>query len=283
MAVARGEAREIEVRDAGGGVRVDKNEWDTGRLLGGDGDAREAVPLDEALVLELLSLGVLDVDHVIGAVVDEEHDEQERQRDAARAPRDRSGHAVPDGGCDREQHAGANDGTGTAECVEEGNQQQAARRGAQQVEEVDPIHAVHGLGDSQRDDRTRNEERQRRGEVYECQIPITDRGFLSQSHSQREYHEQAVDRAEPPQLHEKRILPTRYNIGKDAAGAEPEQGDRDRQKGEMIVKNHRKNTCQRELENERSERCQGDRQVDLGPVRGGSFHHIPWYCRTAGA
>jgi hypothetical protein len=66
MALVRGEVREIEAGDAGGGVRVDED------TVIAHADAREAVPLHELFLLQLLALGVAYGDNVVRAVVEHE-------------------------------------------------------------------------------------------------------------------------------------------------------------------------------------------------------------------
>ena len=59
-----------------------------------------------------------------------------------------------------------------AEPFEQRQQQEAPAGGAQQIEEVDPVDALDGFGNGQRDDVPGDEEGQRRGEVDQGQVPV---------------------------------------------------------------------------------------------------------------
>ena len=139
VALARGEMREIEAGDAGGSVRVDEDG------VVAHGDAREAVPLHELFLLQLLALGVADGDDVVRVVVEHEREHGQRKGHGGRAQLHGSRHAVPDGARGREQHGHEHHGAGAPEVIQERNQQQASGRSAQQVEEIHAVDALDGL------------------------------------------------------------------------------------------------------------------------------------------
>ena len=164
------------------------------------GDARKAVPLDELFLRQLLALGVADVNDVVRAVVGEE-----RHQRPAPAPRQRRAHrtrhAVPDGAGGGEQHGRQHHRAGPAEVIQQRNQQQASGGGAQQVEEVDPVDALDGFRNGQRDNRAGNEKRQRGGEIDQRQVPVAGLVLLRQhTTASASDHQQAVEHAQTAQL-----------------------------------------------------------------------------------
>ncbi len=56
------------------------------------------------------------------------------------------------------------------------------------------------------------------------------------------------------------------HVGKQPAGAQPEQRNRDRQKREMVVEDHRKDARERQLQNQRRKRGERHAQIELGPL-----------------
>ena len=189
VAFAGGEVREIEAGDAGGSVRVDEDG------VVADGDAREAVPLHELFLLQLLALGVAYGDDVVCAVVEHEGEHGQRQGHGGGAELDRSRHAVPDGARGGEQHGHKHHGADAAEVVQKRHQQQASGRGAQQVEEIDAVDALDGLRNSQRNNHSGNEEWQGSGEVDQGQAPGAGLLLLRDNHGQRHDDQKAVEHA----------------------------------------------------------------------------------------
>src|SRR5207244_875360 len=91
-----------------------------------------------------LPLGVFDADQGMAVVEQQKTEQRERQSDAGRASPDRTADSLPDCRRSREQH-GRHDGrVGAAESVQQRNEQQAAARGAEQIEKVDAVYALDG-------------------------------------------------------------------------------------------------------------------------------------------
>ena len=187
--VARGKMLEIEIGDLRGGVGVDEDGRFAGVLLRRDGDAREAVPLDEQFVAQLLVFGEVNVRDAMGPIEDDQREQGQAQRDAEHAPRKRAGHSVPDRGGGGEQHRHHDDGVFPAHSLEQWNQRQATAGCAQQVEKVNLVDALHALGDGQRNDCPGEEEGQRGGEIDERQPRVGQLSALPDHHGKGEHYQ----------------------------------------------------------------------------------------------
>ncbi len=238
---------EIEVGDIGGGVGVDEDGLASFRFLVHQRDAREGVPADEGFGGDVVPLGMANIQNVMVLVVGDERHQRQRQGHRCGAPVYRAGHAVPDGGRGGEDDRGGQHGAFAIEHAQQAHQQQAAGGGAEQVEKVDPVDAFHGLGNGQRDDGAGDEERQGGRKVDGRQLPerapaqFAHVALLGQDRHQRHHHQQAIERAQPAEFQKQRRLPACHHVGEHPAGAQAEQGDRDRQKREVVVEHHGKN------------------------------------------
>ena len=56
-----------------------------------------------------------------------------------------------------------------------------------------------------------------------------------------------------------------HNVGKQSARAQSEQGDRDRQKREMVIEDHRKDARERQLQDQGRKRGERHAQIELRP------------------
>ena len=72
--------------------------------------------------------------------------------------------------------------------------------------------------------------------------------------------------ASVPELHIQIAGPRRDDVGEHATRAQTEQGNRDRQKGEVVVKDDRKNAGERQLQNQRGERREAEPEIELRPT-----------------
>ena len=153
-AVVRSEIGEIEFRNRGGRIGVDDNAV-AAIGLAYDADPRKVVPLREEFVGDGLPFGMPYGEHGVLVVVHQEGDQRECQRHAPGAPAHRPGQAVPDRGSDGKRDRRGDHRVRTAHQFEQRQQQQASRRGARQVVEVDPVHLLDGFADDGRDDGAR--------------------------------------------------------------------------------------------------------------------------------
>ncbi len=213
-----------------------------------------------------------DGQHRVLLVVDDEGEKGERDHHAAGAAADGARQAVPDRSGHGEGYGGNDDGVRTAYQPDHREQQEASGRGAGEVEEVDAVHVVDGFADGERDDRAGHEERQRGGEVDQREVPVGKRIALAKKDRQGHDDQQAVDQAQTAEPGKQRGLPSGDDIGKDAAQAEAEERDRNRQEGEVIVEDDRKNARQGEFKKQRRHGGEGYTKVDLTPLGRIRFH-----------
>jgi hypothetical protein len=127
---------------------------------------------------------------------------------------------------------------GPAGRVQKKNQQQAANGRACEVEKIRAVDALDGFVDRDRDNRPGQEKRDRCREVDRGQGPEIVAGpGKDKPKQQQDRH--AGGQRERAQLLVDIPRPSRDDIRKHSAGAQPEQRDGDRQEREVIVKNHR--------------------------------------------
>ena len=240
---------EIEVRNPGGGVRVDDDAKPSRIGFLRHADSRKTVPCAEIFGRQGLALGILDVDQMRLAVVGDQEHEHQRQRDRECPANHLASQVEPDGRRHGQNHGSRQHGIRTAEAVQQGQQQHAAHGRAHQVEEVDSVDALDGLRDGERNDGSAKEERQRAGEVDQGQSPVAEFARTREDKHQRAQHRDTVDGRQGAQLHEKIAAPRRNQVRENAPGPQPEQGDRNRQKREMVVKDDGKDARQRQFQN----------------------------------
>ncbi len=215
-----------------------------------------------------------DGEHGVLLVVDEEGDQGEGQGDTAGAPADRARHAVPDGGSGGEGDSGGDHGVGSADEFEQRQQEKASGGGADEIEEIDPVDLLDGFANGERDDGSGGEEWKGGGEVDEGQIPVGEVVALGEEDGERHDDDQAVDDAETPQASEERSPPGGHDIGKHAAQSETEERDGDGKEGEVVVEDHRKNTCEGELQQQGRHGGESDAEIDFAPLTGIIFHRV---------
>ena len=213
-------------------------------------------------------------EHGVFVVVHQEGDQGECQCHAPGAPAHRPGQAVPDRGSDSKRGSRGDHRVRTAHQFEQRQQQQAPRRGARQIVEVDPVHLLDGFADDGRDDGARGEEGQRRREVDQRQVPIGKIVSLRQQDGQRHHHEQAVDHAQSPEAREQRRLPGGHHIRKHAAQPQPEKRDGNREEGKVVIEHHREDAREGEFQQQRRHGGKSDAEVDLTPLAGIGFQRV---------
>ncbi len=76
----------------------------------------------------------------------------------------------------------------------------------------------------------------------------------------------AVDHRQDAQLAEDISAATGDHVGKQPARAQPEQCNRDREKREMVIENHRKDARERQLQDQRGKGGERDAQIELRPL-----------------
>ncbi len=232
---------EVEIGDGGGGVGVDDNHLAAAVSVEIHADARNAVPFGELLGAELLSFGVTNFNEVEFRVRDDQHGEGDADKDADNAPVTEAGEAEPDGGGGGKKNGDRDDCVGSAERVEQQDQDEAASGRAQQIEEINPVDALDGFRDHEGDDDSGAEKGQRGHEIDQAEFEVADFGSAGEDEQRRGQHEGRVDEADGSQFAERRTGPAGNQIGQNAADAQSEQRDRDGEKREVVIKNHRKN------------------------------------------
>jgi hypothetical protein len=106
--------------------------------------------------------------------------------------------------------------------IQERHQYQAADGSAQQVEEIDPIHALDGLRHSGGNDGSGKEKWQRGREVNQRERRGRRFARHAQQDDQRDQHHDAVQNRQSAQFRINVAPRNRDNVGEHAAGAQPE-------------------------------------------------------------
>jgi hypothetical protein len=156
----------------------------------------------------------------------------------------------------------------TAEGIEQRDQQQATGSGANEVEEVDTLDALDGFRDEQGDDGAGEQEGKCREEVDDDQFEVAGRALAREQEDQRGDDRDAVESGKMAELLVESTLPAIDDVREDTAGAEAEQGDRDREEGEVVVEDDALDAGERELQQQRGHRGQGHAGIDRGPIGG---------------
>ena len=165
----------------------------------------------------------------------------------------------------RYKHRRRDHGVRSAEQVQERNQQQAAGGGAGEIPEIGAVDPLHRFPDGQRDHGSGKEERHGAGEVDQRQSGVTQLARREQNEQQRRDHRRAGAQPQRAQLGVQIAGPRRDDVGEDAAGAQPEQRDRNGQKRKVVIKNDGEDARQRQLQNQRGERGEAEADVKLRP------------------
>ena len=213
-------------------------------------DARDRVPAHERFLRDPMAFGVTDIDQVAFPVEGHQRHERQRQRDRARAPAHCARQVVPDGRRHREQNRNRDHRIGAAKVIQKRNQNQATAGRAEQIEKIHAIHALDAFRYRDGNHRAREKERQRAGEINAGQRQIAEFSGARQNEDQR--RQQRPRCSPPPGLPSLwKMFPPRlgHNVGKQAAGAQPEQCNRDGEKREMVVKDHGEDARERKLQN----------------------------------
>ena len=198
-------------------------------------------------------------------VVNDQRDEPEGQGHGRNASSQRAGQVVPDGCRHREQDGGGQHGVRAAEVVQQWNQRQTSARRPEQIEEIDPVHALNSLRDSQRDNRAGKKEWQRTGEKDRGQSTVAH-NCAREREAQAPHHHEAVENSQRSQLEINVSTPACHHVGEYAAGSQPEQGDRDSEESEVIKENHGEDARKGQFEDQSGKRGEGHAQIHLRPL-----------------
>ena len=161
----------------------------------------------------------------------------------------------------------------STKAIEQRDEHETAAGGSDQICRVHGIDARREPRDRERDDEAAGEERQRSHRIDdEHQHEVARR--VIEPHPQPDQHEQrhdgarGVDRRLPHEEEARRVAiePTPAHVRKNAARAQAEEGDRDRQKREVVVHHHGEDARQRQFGHE--QRCRYERNADQVATRG---------------
>jgi hypothetical protein len=153
----------------------------------------------------------------------------------------------PDCGRNRKQQRRNNDGVRAADPVEQRNQHGATAGCADQVEEIDAIDAADRVRYYERENGSGKQERKRGDKIRENQFPARRRGTPQQK-GQAQDDENGIEDGKHADFPVQRTAPACDDVRKYAAGAEPEEGNRNRQKREVIEIYNRKDAREGKLE-----------------------------------
>ncbi len=165
---------------------------------------------------------------------------------------------------------------------EERDDDDRAGRRAEQVEGVEPADRADVVLHGDRDHDPRGEERQRGDQRDQAQREdrrhvdplVVDRAVVFDPHEDRRDDEQQRGEYRGPTRQAgadaAALEPVRPDVDEDRSGADPEQRQRDRQKGEVVEDDGREQTRQQDLQRERARRDDPDREGDA--QRQAGFH-----------
>ena len=166
----------------------------------------------------------------------------------------------------RVEHARRDHGVGSAESVQKRNQHQASGGRARQIEKIGAVHALDGFGHGDRNHRPGEKERQRAGDVNGGQRAVSQFAGTRQNEPQRRHHAQRVGQSQHAELRIQAPGARHHHVGKHAARAQSEERDRNRQEREVVIKHHRENARERQLQDQRGERGDAQAQIQLVPA-----------------
>ena len=202
---------------------------------------------------------------------DVDRHEHQRQHNRSRAPTQRARQVVPNRRRHGEQNRNRNHRVRSAKIAQKRNQQQATAGRAEQIEEIHAVHALDGFPYSNGNHRAREKEGKRARKINSRQREVAIPSAARQNVDQRRHHRQAVHHRQNAEFVEYVSAAIGHNIGKQAARAQSEQGDRDGEKREVVEENHRENPRERQLQNQRRKRGKRDAQIELRPLRFDGF------------
>jgi len=171
------------------------------------------------------------------------------------------------------------DDTRRTQAIEQWNEDQAAGRGANQIGRIHRVDVRGKPRDGQRDRQAAGEEGQRGQSVdgqHQRQIAWRVVETDAQAHEEKERHDRAgrVEQRGPRQelVGGPALEASSCDIRAHAAGAHPEEGDRNREEREVVVHDDREDPRQRELGHQ--QRARDQRHAgEVPPVR--MFRHPP--------
>jgi hypothetical protein len=210
-------------------------------------DSREAVPFNEQLLGKRSSFGIADIDGMLFAVINDEDDKCQRQHDGSHTSTLCSRQVVPNGRRHREQHRRGQHRVRSAKIIEQRNQGQATGCGPKQIEEVHAIHPLDAFRDGQRHNSPGEKEGQGGGKVHCSQCAIVQFTRAREQIDQRENNGNAIQHCQCSEFKIDVPAPARHHVREDTARAQPEQSDGDCEKREVIIKDDRENTGERQL------------------------------------
>src|SRR5947207_13152762 len=114
----------------------------------------------------------MDIDPARFDVDDYQQSEEQRESDADDTADGASGDVEPDRRGDGEQDGRRDRRIRATECIQQRDQQQATTGRAEQVAEVDPVDALNGLRNHERNNRAGTEKRQSAAEINERKLSV---------------------------------------------------------------------------------------------------------------